>query len=139
MPDVRSLEPDDWPTLRDIRLAALRDSPDLFLSTYAKEKHYDEEKWHSEFVRGTWNVCFREDEPMGLVGVTRDPGSPADTRHLEYLWVAPASRRRGVAGHMLKIVLDQLRMTGIRTAFLWVLDGNERPGRFEERLQMDLI
>jgi RimJ/RimL family protein N-acetyltransferase len=160
MPDVRSLGPDEWLTLRDIRLAALRESPDLFLSTYEKEKDYDERKWRAEFTRGCWNVCFLEEKPMGLLGVTPDPDSPADTRYLEYLWVAPSGRRRGVAGHMLKIVLDRLRVVGVRTALIWVLDGNDvairlyeqvgfirthhreplvaRPGRSEERLLMHL-
>lgn len=160
MPDVRSLDPEEWLTLRDIRLAALRESPDLFLSTYEKERHYDEEKWRAEFTRGCWNVCFLSGEPAGLVGVTPDPDSPDDRRYLEYLWVAPDSRRLGVARHMLKIVLDRLRVAGIQTALIWVLDGNDvairlyervgftrthhreplvaRPGRSEERLQMDL-
>jgi ribosomal protein S18 acetylase RimI-like enzyme len=160
MSDVRPLGPDEWSTLRDIRLAALRDSPNLFLSTYEKEKRYDEARWRAEFSRGCWNVCFLEDGPMGLLGATRDPDSPVDTRYLEYLWVAPRSRRHGVARHMLKIVLDRLRVAGVRTALLWVLDGNdvaihvyeragfirtnhsqplkERPGRTEERLRMDL-
>lgn len=160
MPDVRSLGPDDWPTLRNIRLAALQDSPQLFLSTYEKEKDYDEEKWRAEFTRACWNVCFHEEKPMGLLGVTPDPHSPAEARYLEYLWVAPGSRRLGVARHMLKIVLDRLRVAGVRTALIWVLDGNDiairlyervgfvrtnyreslvaRPGRFEERMQMNL-
>jgi RimJ/RimL family protein N-acetyltransferase len=161
VPDVRSLRSDEWLTLRDIRLAALQDSPHLFLSTVDKERAYDEERWRAEFTRGCWNVCFDDEGPMGLLGVTCDPGSPADTRYLEYMWVVPRCRRRGVARHMLKIVLDQLQVSGVRTVCLWVLDGNdvaihvyervgfirtdhiepldERPGRTEERLRMDLV
>jgi RimJ/RimL family protein N-acetyltransferase len=61
---------------------------------------------------------------------------------------------------MLTVVLDHLRTAGVRTAYLWVLDGNEvamrlykragfirtnhrqplaaRPGRTEERLYLNL-
>ncbi len=61
---------------------------------------------------------------------------------------------------MLTVILENLRMSGVRTAFLWVMDGNElavrlykrvgfvssndpqpliaRPGRSEERMQLDL-
>lgn len=160
MLDVRALAADEWRTLRNIRLAALHDSPDLFLATYDNEKRYGEDQWRAEFARGCWNVCFLDGQPVSLLGVTRDPDSPADTRYLEYLWVTPENRGRGIALHMLKIVLDRLRTLGIRTAFLWVLDGNDiavrlyqrvgfirtnlcqplvtRPGRTEERLRLSL-
>jgi RimJ/RimL family protein N-acetyltransferase len=160
MPDVRSLRPDEWLTLRHMRLAALRDSPELFLSTFEKEKDYDEEEWRAEFSRGSWNVCLLGQELAGLLGVTRDPDSPADARYLEYFWVTPGRRRRRVAWDMLEIVLDRSRTAGVRTIFAWVLDGNEvairlyervgfirtnhhealasRPGRTEERLRLDL-
>jgi ribosomal protein S18 acetylase RimI-like enzyme len=61
---------------------------------------------------------------------------------------------------MIKVVLDRLPADGVRTVFLWVLDGNDlairvyeragfvrtnhseeleaRPGRTEELLQLDL-
>jgi ribosomal protein S18 acetylase RimI-like enzyme len=156
--DWLTLRPDDWLTLREIRLTALQESPDLFLSSHEAEESYSEEKWRAEFDRGCWNLYLVDGKVAGLVGVTQDPESPADTRYLEYVWVKPGSRRQGVARRMLKIVLDRLRIAGIRTAFLWVMDGNDvalhvykqlgfirtdyvqpaRPGRTEERLRMDL-
>jgi len=76
------------------------------------------------------------------------------------MWVAPGRRHSGVALSMLITVLSRLRASGVRTVFLWVLDGNEaarnlykrigfvssnhrqplpgRPGRSEERMQLDL-
>jgi ribosomal protein S18 acetylase RimI-like enzyme len=160
MPDIRPLITDEWFILRDIRLTALSESPHAFLSTYERERVYREDRWRAEFTRGDWNVGFLDGRPASLLGVTRDPGTPADACYLEYLWVAPDYRRRHLALDMIAGVLDGLRGRGMRTAFLWVLDGNEvamsvyrragfmstnhrqplveRPGRTEERLYLNL-
>jgi ribosomal protein S18 acetylase RimI-like enzyme len=146
--------------LRDIRLAALLDSPDTFLSTYEKERLFGDVHWRAEFDRGDWHIGYADGEPIVLLGVTRDADTPADACYFEYLWVAPGHRRRGVALRMIKVVLDRLSADGVRTVLLWVLDGNDaavrvyeragfvhtnycepleaRPGRTEERLRLDL-
>lgn len=160
MPEVKSLVPDEWLTLRNIRLAALRESPDAFLGTYEQQKAYAEDQWRAEFNRGTWHIGILEGRLASFLGVTRDPDTPADACYLEYLWVEPGCRGRGVALDLLTVVLDRLRTAGVRTAFLWVLDGNDvamrlykragfirtnhrqslaaRPGRTEERLYLNL-
>jgi ribosomal protein S18 acetylase RimI-like enzyme len=158
MPHIKALVPDEWPVLRDMRLAALRESPHAFLATYEKEKAFDELKWRAEFGRGDWNVSVQDDELAGIVGCTREDGMPGNECYLEYLWIAPRWRNKGLAHHMLTVVLGRLRNSGVRTAYLWVLDGNDaavrlykgvgfissnhrqpaRPGRTEERMQFDL-
>jgi ribosomal protein S18 acetylase RimI-like enzyme len=97
---------------------------------------------------------------VSLVGVTREHNTPAHQRFLEYIWVDPGFRRRGIAASMIRQVLDRLKQLGVRTVFLWVLDGNDsatrlykrlgfascntrqpleaRPGRSEELMQLDL-
>jgi ribosomal protein S18 acetylase RimI-like enzyme len=74
--------------------------------------------------------------------------------------VSPEFRRSGVASLMITGTLDELKTAGVRTAFLWVLDGNNAavrlykrlgfvstdfsqpladfPGRSEERMELDL-
>jgi ribosomal protein S18 acetylase RimI-like enzyme len=160
VPEINPLDPDEWLTLRNIRLAALRESPHAFLATYEQQKDYNEDRWRGEFDRGCWFAALDEGRPLCLLGVTRDPSIPADACYLEYVWVAPQHRGRGVALVMLTGILDRLRAAGLRTAFLWVLDGNDaamrlykragfirsnhreplpdRPGRFEERLHLNL-
>ena len=160
MPDIKLLVPGEWPLLRDMRLAALRDSPHAFLASYQVEKAFDEPRWRAEFDRGDWTVSVEENEPAAIVGCTWETGKPDDERYLEYVWVAPGWRNKGVARNMLTVVLDRLRTAGVRTAYLWVLDGNDaavrlykrvgfvssdqrqplaaRPGRTEERMQFNL-
>jgi ribosomal protein S18 acetylase RimI-like enzyme len=160
MPDIRPLVPDEWFILQEVRLSALSESPHAFLSTYEREKTYSEDQWRAEFIRGEWNVGFLEGRAASLLGVTRDHSTPVGACYLEYLWVAPDCRGHHVALDMITDVLDRLRARGMRTAFLWVLDGNEvamrlyqragftttnyrqplaaRPGRTEERFYLNL-
>jgi ribosomal protein S18 acetylase RimI-like enzyme len=160
MPQIKLLHPDEWRTLQTIRLSALRESPRSFLSTYEREKDYGEERWRAEFDRGDWSIGIIRGTPASLLGTTREPGMPSHECYLEYLWVSPEHRRLGVALKMVTTVIERLRAYGVRTAFLWVLDGNEiamklykqvgfvssnhrelleaHPGRSEERLQLNL-
>jgi ribosomal protein S18 acetylase RimI-like enzyme len=136
MLDIRMLTPDEWPTLQNVRLSALRESPQNFLSTY--EAALGETSWRAEFSRGDWYVGVADgqppDEPISLVGFTREPDTPFDQCFLEYLWVMPEFRHCGIAFDMINFVLDRLKKSGIRTVFLWTLDGNESAMRLYKRL-----
>jgi ribosomal protein S18 acetylase RimI-like enzyme len=75
-------------------------------------------------TRGEWSLAVKPSGPVGVLGATREPGMSPNERYLEYLWVSPQCRRRGVASMLLGAVLASLRDSGIATAWLWVLDGN---------------
>jgi ribosomal protein S18 acetylase RimI-like enzyme len=160
MPDIKLLAADEWLTLREIRLSALHDSPDAFLSTYEREREFGEDEWRAEFNRGDWTVGAIGKRSVSLVGITQELDAPVHERYLEYLWVTPEFRRNGIAFNMINVVLSRLKRSGVRTVFLWVLDGNEAavrlyrrvgfvsnhhrqpleayPGRSEELMQLDL-
>ena len=123
----------EWVTLREVRLAALRESPDAFLSSHSEESAFEEQKWRAEFVRGEWTIEIRNDEPIALVGVTREQGTPPDECYLEYMWVSPGFRRCGVATDLIKTVLRHLLNRGFVTIWLWVLEGNEPARRLYEK------
>ena len=128
MPDIQRikiLDCDDWSGLRDIRLSALHDSPDSFLATEAQESGYNEQRWRTELARGHWHVGFVDGVEVSLLGATREPGRPAHERFLEYLWVSPGWRRSGLGFQFFSQILDRLQSSGVRTVFLWVLDGND--------------
>jgi ribosomal protein S18 acetylase RimI-like enzyme len=157
---VEVLTENDWPRLQSIRLSALRDDPLAFLSTYEREEAYSEQRWRQEFSRGEWNVMLASGQDVGLVGATRGPDLPLHECDLEFLWVAPDSRRAGGATMLLRTVLDRLRDSGVRIVWLWILNGNdlamhlyeqfgfqstnqrqplpEQPDRYEERMRLRL-
>jgi ribosomal protein S18 acetylase RimI-like enzyme len=160
MLDIKALAREQWELLRNLRLAALLESPDAFLATYEAESKFDESRWHAEFDRGSWLVGHENDRPVSLLGCTRLEEPGRHEFYLEYLWVAPEYRQRGIAYRMIEHAVDRLRADGALRAFLWVLDGNEaavrvyrragftssnhrqplpaRPGRSEERMELDL-
>jgi len=160
MPYIKMLDPDEWTVLRDIRLSALKESPDAFLALYEDEKEYDEAFWRSEFDRCDWHIGSENGTAISLLGCIKENYLPDSARYLEYLWVAPEARCRGVAFDLVRYVVERLRAAGVRVAYLWVLDGNDaavrlyrrvgfvssnhsqplasRPGRHEEKMQLDL-
>jgi ribosomal protein S18 acetylase RimI-like enzyme len=123
---VEVLTEDNWHRLRAIRLTALKADPQQFLARYEREAAYSPHRWRQEFSRGEWNVvCTAADQDVGLVGATREPGTPLHECDLEFLWIAPESRRIGAATMLLRTVLDRLRDSGVRMVWLWILNGND--------------
>ena len=124
MPSIFQIVPGDRERLKRIRLRALKDSPDCFLSVHAVEQRLPAEQWVAEFERGDWYAGMSRHADVSLIGVTREPEMPESERYIEYMWVARKSRRQGIGEHMLKEVLGFLRASGVKVVYLWVLDGN---------------
>ena len=82
MPHIKLLVQDEWRVLRDVRLAALRESPSCFLAMYENEKVFDKLKWRAEFSRGDWTVSMHDKQLAGIVGCTRE----ASTRLMSAIW-----------------------------------------------------
>lgn len=158
--DFRVLKEHEWPTLRDVRLTALKDSPDTFLTTYDRELEFDEALWCTEFDRGDWIVGTLGGKSMCLAGLVKAAEIGTNERYIEYMWVDPLHRRSRVAATMLEFVFDYARGLAVRRIYLYVLDGNEpafklyegigfrktnkinwldaKPGRFEQRMVREL-
>jgi ribosomal protein S18 acetylase RimI-like enzyme len=134
---VEVLTENDWHRLRDVRLTALSADPTAFLSSHATELAYDEQRWRREFSRGEWHVIVTGSPSpgpgLGLIGVTRVPGMSPQECFLEYFWIAAGIRGAGVGSLLLGSVLDRLRDAGVRTVWLWILDGNDDAMRLYKR------
>jgi RimJ/RimL family protein N-acetyltransferase len=122
----RAITENQWSKLRDVRLTALQESPRRFLSKYSKEVAYGEAQWRAEFSRGEWIIVGEEGQPPdALIGITRSDDIPPAGRYLEFLWVSPRRRRTHLATNLIRAVLERLQASGMDTAWLWILDGNE--------------
>jgi RimJ/RimL family protein N-acetyltransferase len=120
---VRLLTPDDWQTLRDIRLAALADAPEAFLTTYADMVGLDEEQWRARTTRSDMFAAFVGGEAVGMVGLFADPSGDFV---LIAMWVAPALRGTGVAGPLIEAAAARAAERGGASVRLEVAPGNVR-------------
>ena len=98
--DVRVLGGDDWRGWREIRLAALRESPEAFGSTYARERDFGEDQWRSrlEDPSAVSVLASAAERSVGMAAGFQDlPGF----LHVVAMWVAPTWRGRGVSHALL--------------------------------------
>lgn len=69
--EIREIGAVDWQALRDIRLAALRDAPQAFASTYEREVAFAEAHWLRWIGRCVTFLAFAPElgaAPVGIVG-----------------------------------------------------------------------
>jgi GNAT superfamily N-acetyltransferase len=100
---VREVSPDDWEILRDVRLAALREAPQAFASTYARE---------------------------ALAGVyLADDGIP----DLVSMWVRPPARGQRVGEALITAAADWVKAHDHDAVFLWVTASNAAAQKLYQR------
>ncbi|MDZ7825378.1 MAG: GNAT family N-acetyltransferase [Gammaproteobacteria bacterium] len=135
---IRSFRPTDWELYRDVRLAALQESPDAFGSTYALNSTFDDDVWRSRLE----GLAPDADFPLvatinGIVGgmawVRIAPDEP-DTAHLFQMWVAPEFRGQGVAREMLHAAIEWAGHNEARTTELAVTRGASPARRLYESI-----
>jgi len=132
MVSVRATGSGDWALVRDVRLAALRDAPGAFASTYEREAAYTEEQWRGWFSdRFAMFLAHLQDraEPAGLAGVF-DAGDGAG---LVSMWVRPDARGRGVGEALMNAAAGWAKDRGHDAMYLWVAEANEPARRLYER------
>ena len=123
---VRRLEAGEWPLFRDLRLAALADTPSAFWSTYEREVGHDPGDWQQFLARAAWFTVEVDGVPAGLAACGRMHDQPDEPdRQVIGMWVAPAARRRGAGAALLEAVVDQARAEGAPGVVLSVAIANE--------------
>ncbi len=128
---VEPVIPDDWRRWRDLRLAALRDAPEAFGSSYADWRDADEQRWRERIsAPGHLMVASLDGAPVGMVGY----GEPrAGVVELISMWVQPDARGRGVGDALVETVVERARAVGAGTVELCVMEGNEPAERLYSR------
>jgi GNAT superfamily N-acetyltransferase len=91
--DVRELNGDEWQLKRDLRLAALNESPDAFASTYAREVHRSEAEWRVWPSGGAFFTAFESIasiDPESIASIDPAPGGDGAPGDLASRDFAPA-------------------------------------------------
>ena len=121
---IRALEPHEVVLHRDVRLMALRDSPDSFAERFAEAAGRPASYWddltRSVTVPGS-QAMFLACEGEHLCGSTYAllDRERVDTGRVGGMWVAPAWRGRGIGRALLHAVLDWARERRLRRLALW--------------------
>jgi ribosomal protein S18 acetylase RimI-like enzyme len=127
---VRRIHADEGAALRAIRLAALRDSPSAFGSTYQAEEAHTARHWaqrarHCSAGDDSATYFATIDERVvGLVAAYR-PSRAEAVVELVSMWTAPDFRRTGAARQLVDAVLEWARAGSAKSVELWVTKGND--------------
>ncbi|MFF4974571.1 GNAT family N-acetyltransferase [Streptomyces sp. NPDC001083] len=135
MLELRTVESDDWPLWRELRLAALAEAPHAFGSTLADWQGPGdrEERWRGRLsIPGARDlVALLDGLPVGMAsGVPDEDGQSVE---LISLWVGPLARGRGVGDRLVQAVERWAAERGARTLRLSVMPDNHTAVALYER------
>jgi 2-polyprenyl-3-methyl-5-hydroxy-6-metoxy-1,4-benzoquinol methylase/ribosomal protein S18 acetylase RimI-like enzyme len=107
---IRRVEPDEWEALREVRLAALADSPDAFGATLEDERRFDEARWRGWATGDGWAgevATFVADGGASFAGMATGfhPEDEPTFVHLFAMWVRPEDRRGGIGRQLVDAVV----------------------------------
>ncbi|MGI8608477.1 MAG: GNAT family N-acetyltransferase [Candidatus Dormibacteria bacterium] len=116
MAAIRRLIEAEAASFRDLRLRALRDSPEAFGSSYERELGFSAAEWQrrvTALATGTDRALFVAEVDGSWVGMA---GILADAARAEIwgMWVAPEVRRRGVGNALLHAAVEFATLLGQR-------------------------
>lgn len=126
---VRALRPDEASLHRDVRLRALRQSPNSFGETYAdiagRSPSYweDQTKAVTEPGRNVMFVACDDTRANGMVYGLLDRDR-RDGGRVGGMWVDPSNRRRGIGREMLAAVIGWCGERELKRLGLWAPAGN---------------
>jgi GNAT superfamily N-acetyltransferase len=139
---VRAILEADWPTLKQVRLAALRDSPTAFGVSYDTAAAYTDEQWRQRASPATQPEFFiayesadqdagqgagQGAEAVGLIGGGTDQSG---RYNLIAMWLRPDLRGSGIAAALVDMVKARALELGHRRIVLDVWRENTRAANF---------
>ena len=128
MNEVHIIQPEQWRAYRDIRLAALKDSPDAFGSIFEDAILYSDAVWRERVQ----DINPNTDLPMTILegaefvalGWVRIEQPEVLTANLYSMWVAPKQRGRGYGRLLVAAAINWARHRGMQELALDVTCGN---------------
>ena len=122
--EVVRVGPTLWRTYRDVRLAALIDSPRAFDNTYAAAARRTDADWQAFVGRATLWLALAGDRPLGTIGLYAAPELPPGATYLIGMWVASGARGAGVGDALVAAVVEHGRAHGLLRVILDVATHN---------------
>lgn len=123
--EIRRGTVEDWRASRELRLRALTESPQAFLSTLERELAFEEQVWRDRLESAFTLFAWEGGAMVGTATGIADRHEPGG-REVVAMWVVPELRRRGVATALLSALADWARDEGAGSLALWVAEGNDQ-------------
>lgn len=124
MVTVREAGPGEWEAVREVRLAALREAPYAFGSSYAREAPFTREQWLGRLERPNAVTFFARlpdlAEPAGLAGALEEDG----VVDVVSMWVRPSVRGHGVGAALVGAAAGWAKARDHDALYLWVTETN---------------
>lgn len=133
MADIRPVRPDEWKSLKAIRLRSLTDSPDAFCVTYEEVIGYGDEVWKDRAAdqpQPTPSMSAVAVDGGEFVGMAAGIMCDDDALDVVSVWVSPEHRGSGMAQELMECVEQWGVEHGAVSARLDVESSNERAGKF---------
>jgi GNAT superfamily N-acetyltransferase len=141
---ARRIRPDEGALLKQVRLAALADSPAAFSTRVEDEVGFDDAVWDERAARGArdegdgtgtfvLDAGAGADRPVGIA-VGHRPGPDPSRVELVSMWVDPSVRGTGAGRQLVDAVAGWAAERGAIALDLWVMRGNGGAKAFYERL-----
>jgi demethylmenaquinone methyltransferase/2-methoxy-6-polyprenyl-1,4-benzoquinol methylase len=126
---VRRASPEEWQALKELRLAALRESPDAFGSSYEHEARANEATWRGWTTGEGWDgavATFVAEEGARLLGMAtaHRPNDEPGTVWMFAMWVRPEHRGHGIGRALVEAVVAHARSLGAEVVMLRVTESN---------------
>ena len=129
---ISQLQADEWALLRELRLAALTESPDAFSPTAESTALLDEDDWRASAERfGTSPAAamFIARPDQGLMSAVKDAGGIG---HIGAMWVSPTARGQKLGSALLDEGMRFLEASGCDQIELSVTETNLTARRLYE-------
>ena len=133
---VRRIIESEGALLREIRIAALKDSPFAFGASLEDEMGRPMEDYVSDATRLATSestatfLALKDDKTVGQIGAFMDSGKA----YVCAMWVSPSARRNKVGSRLFDSAAGWLADLGARRIFAWVADSNSSAVDFYESL-----
>jgi GNAT superfamily N-acetyltransferase len=116
--EIRRVRAEEWRELRELRLEALRDSPDAFWTLYEEAVERSDADWR-EWTTFACHVAVEDGRIVGMVAGFPDD-EDARTADLIAMFVTPTARGRGIGAALVDAQLAWARAEGFARVRLMV-------------------
>ena len=139
MVEIRQIRADEWHLLKEVRLAALEDSPEAFSTKWEEAVEKPDDYWKERTRNGAGGeiefcvLAIDDDEPVGMAIGWPDKDD-ALVIYLISMWVAPSHRGSQVAASLLNKIFEWAADRGASSILAGVMPANSRALAFYTKL-----